>query len=98
MNEFSDWVTAVLGFMLTVLSINYKMDKKRQEDTAALLTERTNQIAERLIKVESELMTEREVRRVLKDYFDPFISSMQNMQKDVQDIKVHIASLPNRKE
>jgi len=98
MEDWTGWAAALLGFLLTILGINYRMDKKRTEDNAKECAIRDAVLAERLTKVETELMTEREVRQVLKDYFDPFMINMSEMQKDVQDIKIHLARLPRRRE
>lgn len=94
MSDWSEWSSAVLGFILTILGLNYRMEKKRNEDNYKELSSQAANLAQKMVKVEAELMTEREVREVLKDYFDPFVSSMTEIQKDVHKIEIHLASLP----
>lgn len=98
MDDWTGWAAALLGFLLSILGVNYRIDKKRNEDNLIENTHQIFQLAERITKVETELMTEREVRRILKDYFDPFILSMAKTQTDIQDIKLYLASLPNKKD
>lgn len=93
MNDWHDWANIVFGFLLTILGINYRMEKKRNEDIAREYSIKLAILSERVVKVESELMTEREVRQILNDYFGPFMSNMTEMQKDVQAIKVSLARL-----
>lgn len=98
MDNWQAWVTALFGFLLTILSVNYRMDKKRSEDSVKDCSKKSAELAERIARLESELMTEREVRQVLKDYFGPFMEALTKMQHDVTDIKVQIARLPKRRE
>lgn len=98
MDNWQSWATALLGFLFTILGINYRMDKKRGEDHLKHLSEKDAELVERITRLESELMTEREVRQVLKDYFGPFMETLSKMQSDVTDIKVQIAKLPKRRE
>lgn len=98
MDNWQAWATALLGFLLTILGVNYRMDKKRNEDAIKEFSQKDAELAERIARLESELMTEREVRQVLKDYFGPFMEALTKMQHDVTDIKVQIAGLPKRRE
>lgn len=98
MDNWQAWVTALFGFLLTILGVNYRMDKKRNEDSIKEFSKKDAELAERIARLESELMTEREVRQVLKDYFGPFMEALTKMQHDVTDIKVQIARLPKREE
>jgi len=94
MDNWQAWAAALFGFILTILGANYRMDKKRHEDNAKECAKRDSELAERVARLESELMTEREVRQVLKDYFGPFMESITKMQADVTEIKIQIAKLP----
>lgn len=98
MDNWQAWATALLGFLLTILGVNYRMDRKRSEDAIKEFSQKDAELAERIARLESELMTEREVRQVLKDYFGPFMEALTKMQHDVTDIKVQIAKLPKRYE
>ena len=96
MDNWSTIATAVLSFLLAILGFNYKSDKKRTEDHISAAAVRQALISERLTRVETELMTEQEVRKILKEYFDPFMQSIHIMQRDVQDIKIQLARMPRR--
>lgn len=97
MDDWTGWAAALLAFLLSLVGINMQKEKKRYEDNAKDCAVRNALVSERLTRVESEFMTEREVRKVLTEYFDPFMRGMVDIQKDVQDIKIHLARLPRRK-
>lgn len=98
MDNWQTWATALLGFILSILGINYKTDKKRNDDAIKEFSKKDAEFAERIARLESEIMTEREVREVLKDYFEPFMTTLVKIQADITDVKVQIAKLPRRQE
>ena len=85
MDNWRSWATALLGFLLTILGVNYRMDKKRNEDSIREFSKKDAELAERIARLESELMTEREVRQVLKDYFGPFMETLTKIQSDITE-------------
>ena len=85
MDNWRSWATALLGFLLTILGVNYRMDKKRNEDPIREFSKKDAELAERIARLESELMTEREVRQVLKDYFGPFMETLTKIQSDITE-------------
>lgn len=96
MNNISDWLSVVLGFIASILLFNYQQDKKKLEFVVKECAQRDAQLAERIARVEAELMTEREVRDIFKEYLDPLISRVDRVASATEEIKVSIAALPKR--
>lgn len=96
MNSIGDWLSVVLGFIASILLFNYQQDKKKLEAVTKDCAQRDAQLAERIVRVEAELMTEREVRDIFREYLDPLISRVDRMAHTTEEIKVSIAALPKR--
>ena len=94
MDNWTGWAAALFGFLLSVLGFNMRMDKKRHEENAKDCARRDALLAERLARVESTLVTDKEVRAVLKEELEP----LHNMQSDITEIKIMLAGIPKRKE
>lgn len=94
MDNWTGWAAALLGFLLSIVGFNSRMDKKRNEEHAKECTRRDANLAERLARVESTLVTDKDVRAVLKEFFDPLLT----MRSDITEIKVQLARIPKRKE
>ena len=94
MDNWTGWAAALLGFLLSVVGFNARADKKRQEDHAKECNRRDADLTERLARVESTLVTDKDVRAVLKEYLEPILI----MQSDITEIKVQLARIPKRKE
>jgi hypothetical protein len=78
---------------------SYKRDKKKGDDQEKEFQAFKLEMTERIVRVEAEIMTEREVREVLQEFFQPFLSSLQDLntktdtiQKDVTSVKIQLAS------
>lgn len=103
MDNWQAWVSAGFAFIMMVVGFNYKRDKKRIDDEAHDYHAFKLEMTERIVRIEAEIMTEREVREVLQEFFQPFLSSLQDIngktdsiQKDINDVKVQLASVPRR--
>lgn len=94
MENWTGWAAAGLGFILSLLGMNIRMDKKRHEENAKDCARRDSLLAERLAIIESITITEKEVRLVVKEYYEPVLA----MQSDITEIKIALAHLPKRKE
>ena len=94
MDNWTGWAAALFGFLLSVVGFNMRMDKKRQEEHTKESIKRDHELAERLARVESILVTDKDVRAVLKEYLGPLLI----MQLDITEIKVQLAKIPKRKE
>jgi len=94
MDNWTGWAAALLGFLLSLIGYNSRMDKKRNEEHAKDCNKRDANLAERLARVESTLVTDKDVRAVLKEYLEPIL----HMQSDITEIKVQLAKIPKRKE
>lgn len=96
MNSIGDWVTVVLGFVASILLFNFQQSRKKLDETAKECQQRDAMLAERIARLEAELMTEREVREIMQAALMPVLDKLDRMAGDVQDIKVNIAKLPKR--
>jgi len=96
MSTLGDWITAVVGFIVSILLFNYQQDKKKLEAIAKDCAQRDAQLAERVVRVETELMTEREVRDIFREYLEPLMARVDRMANTTEEIKVSIAALPKR--
>tara|TARA_R110000851_G_scaffold158030_2_gene300914 strand:+ start:1993 stop:2280 length:288 start_codon:yes stop_codon:yes gene_type:complete len=94
MDNWTGWAAALFGFLLSLVGFNSRMEKKRNEDHAKECTKRDANLAERLTRVESTLVTDKDVRAVLKEYLEPLL----RMESDITEIKVQLAKIPKRKE
>lgn len=77
----------VFGSLLSLVGVTVEKQKQKAEDRDKYV----QRLAERIIKIESESVSDKEVRAVFKDYFEPVSQSVQKIQKDVTDIKIQIA-------
>lgn len=96
MNSLMDWVSVIVGFAVSILLFNYQQDKKKLESIAKDCAQRDAQLVERVVRVETELMTEREVREIFKEYLEPLMARVDRMASTTEEIKVSIAALPRR--
>lgn len=94
MDNWTGWVTAGLGFILSLVGMNIRMDKKRTEEAMKDCARRDSRLAERIAIIESITITEKEVRLIVKEYYEPVLA----MQADITEIKIALAHLPKRKE
>lgn len=94
MDNWQAWAAAMFGFLLSIVGVNMRMDKKRHEENAKDCGRRDAALAERIARIESTLVTDKEVRAVLKEYLEPILL----MQNDITEIKVQLAKIPKRKE
>lgn len=94
MDNWTGWAAALLGFLLSVVGFNSRADKKRNEEYNKMCTKRASDLAERVTRVESTLVTDKDVRAVLKECLEPILL----MQTDIMEIKIQLAKIPKRKE
>jgi len=95
MQHFSEWMTGLLGLALTGLGTMLHADKKQNAATTRALEDKQVALTERLTRIEVGTVSEKEVRAILKDCFDPVANRLYNIQSDVQAIKVQLAKIPN---
>lgn len=76
-----------------VLGVNYRMDKQSQATSLKEANLRAQNLSERLARLESNALNDREVRQIFKEYFEPFTKSIVQMQKDMQSVKIELAKL-----
>jgi hypothetical protein len=105
MDNWQAWAAALFGLMLSMLTFNYQRDKKRADAAVKEFYDHKLEVMERITRIESEIMTEREVREVLQEFLHPFLASLQkidnktdNIVKDLTDVKVQLASVPKRRQ
>ncbi len=100
MDNWQAWAAALFGFMLTLLGGDRALEKKRSiERTRDLyskigrLEEKNATLTERVIRVESEIMTEREVREILAEFMTPFLASLSEINTKSDNIKDQITEI-----
>ena len=104
MDTWQSWVALLAGAVVTYLLGSHQFEKTRKQKQIDDLTnkleksnERLNSMSERLTKVESEVVSDKEVREILKEFFLPFMSTLGEIQKDIQEVKVGLAKLEGTK-
>tara|TARA_R110002153_G_scaffold195163_6_gene348575 strand:- start:2008 stop:2334 length:327 start_codon:yes stop_codon:yes gene_type:complete len=105
MDNWQAWAAAGFGIMLSMLTFNHRREKTNADKRVEDFYKHKLEVMERITRIESEIMTEREVREVLQEFLLPFMSSLQkidnktdNIQKDITALKVHLASIPKRRQ
>lgn len=89
MDTWQSWATVILGFLLSVLGFSIRADKQRTQKHI----DENVKLVERVTRIESTLVTDKDVREVLKEYLDPILK----MQDDITEIKVQLGKIPKRK-
>jgi vacuolar-type H+-ATPase subunit I/STV1 len=98
MDDWQSWATALFGFLLSTLGFSHRSEKQQTRESLKALEQKYFKLSERVVKVESEAMSESEVREVLKEVFAPFMRSLENVSSNVTEIKVAIARLEQKAE
>ena len=91
MNEWQGWTAAGLGFLLTIAGFNYKAERQRAENARAEL----RAVTQRVTKLESELLTEREMRGILKEQLAPFLGTLETLSAELIEVRLQLARLGN---
>ena len=96
------WVIAI-GALLSYATWSSRQDKLRAERAREKTQVDISQLAERVTRVESEIVTEREVREVLHELIDPFATNLAKIEatntqiaSDLVDIKISLARAGNQ--
>lgn len=101
MGDWTGWAAGLFAFLLSILGINYRMEKQDNKKVQESNTKQFLVLSNRLTVIETQIITERELRSMLKDYFEsfihPLIATQDQIQSDVLDIKLCLARLPKRK-
>ena len=105
MDTWQAWAAAIFGLMLSVLTLNYRREKTNTDKRVEEFDAHRLEVMSRITRIESEIMTEREVREILQEFLTPFLASLQKIDnktdsivKDLTDLKVQLASMPKRKQ
>tara|TARA_Y100000034_G_scaffold136730_1_gene215291 strand:+ start:2281 stop:2574 length:294 start_codon:yes stop_codon:yes gene_type:complete len=95
MKEIGDVVGWVVGALFAIVSINYRMDKKRDEDKFKSIDDKQKQLSERMASTEATIAgIQTHYIQTLED-----IKNQNNMiASEITEIKVALASIPKRKE
>jgi hypothetical protein len=103
MDNWQAWAAAIFGFILSLLAANNKREKDKAEKMQTDFNQHRLEVMERITKVESEIMTEREVREILHEFFQPFQASLNKIDvktdaigKDITELRVDMASTRKR--
>lgn len=102
-DTWQSWVAIVIGFICTKIGWDQRQEIKRTDIFRADTHKALFLLSERVTRVESEIVTEREVREVLHELITPFKESLAKveskqdfMSEGITEIKVLIAALPKR--
>lgn len=104
MDNWQAWATLIAGFMLSWIGFNQRQDKLRTDKFRDDTHNKVSELTERIVRVEAEIVTEREVREVLHELIAPFAIALGKIEhkqdtiaSDLVEIKLVLASLPKRK-
>lgn len=99
------WVAIVVGFILSKVGWEQRQEKVRTDKFREDTYDKLGKLSERITRVESEIVTEREVREVLHELITPFTSGLNKIEQkqdtiaaDLILIKLALAAIPKRKE
>ncbi|NRA77885.1 MAG: hypothetical protein HRU18_06730 [Pseudoalteromonas sp.] len=100
MDKWQDWAAVIVAFAVSTIVWNSRQEKIRAEKFREITHEKLSALSERVTRVETEMVTEREVREVLKELILPFVNSVArienastSMSSDLTEIRVSIAKL-----
>jgi len=96
MNTWQEWVTLLVGAVVTFLIGHIQAEKTRKQKEIDDLKNKLATQSERITKLESEVVSDKEVREILKEFFLPFMSTLGEIQKDIQEMKVDLAEFKGR--
>lgn len=96
MDKWQDWVTTIIGIAVTYTTIDYRLEKTRKQKEIDDLKLTVINQSERIIKLESQVVSDKEVREIMKEFFFPLVESIGKIQEDTQQIKLDIAKLQVR--
>lgn len=96
METWQEWVTILVGGITTLLIGSHQFEKARKQKEIDELKAKLAAQSERITKLESEVVSDKEVREILKEFFLPFMSTLGEIQKDIQEMKVGLAEMKGR--
>lgn len=96
MEVWQDWLLGILAlFIAALIREHFELKKDKKQDEKAQ-NEKLAYLQERITVLEGNSVSDKEVRETLREFFNPFMDTLMNMQKDVADIKVAIAVQKDR--
>jgi len=105
MDTWQAWIGYALGLVATLYASKVAFDRSRKQkefdslsDKLEKHSEKLNLHSERLIKLESEFVSDKDVREILKEFFLPFMETLGNIEKDISQIKIDLAERKGRDE
>ena len=105
MDSWQAWAAVVVGFVLSKIGWDSRQEKVRTDKFKDDIWAKQSELSERITRVESEIVTEREVREVLHELITPFTSGLAKIEQkqdtiasDLVEIKLALAAIPKRKE
>lgn len=105
MDTWQSWIAVAVGFIVSKIGWDQRQEKTRTDKFRDDMSEKFQVLSERVTRVESEIVTEREVREVLHELISPFAVSLaklehkqDSMSEGITEIKILVAALPKRSE
>lgn len=100
MDTWQAWATVVIGLVMSLITGDRMFEKRRGETRTKTLygkieklEEKNTLLTERIIRVEADIMTEREVREILAEFMTPFLASLEKIDNRTDNIDKQLTSL-----
>lgn len=100
MDTWQAWASVLVGFVLSFIAGDRIFEKRRAAqrnddmyEKLNALTKEQAKLSERIVRVESEIMTEREVREILSEFMTPFLAQLSELNKKSDNINEQITQL-----
>ncbi len=105
MDNWQAWAATIAGFIAAKLGWEQRQAAARTDKFRDGVWAKQAELTERITRVESEIVTEREVREVLHELITPFTTGLTKIEQkqdtiasDLVEIKLALAAIPKRKE
>lgn len=100
MSTWQEWVAVVVAFVATRVAWEQRNERLRSDAFKDGTQVKLEDLAVRITRVESEIVTEREVREILHDLVIPLSTALlkiegktEGIASDITEIKVAIAKM-----
>lgn len=96
-NLFIKFALGMLSLGVATLVGIAKMSHKSLADRVKEIHTQADNMDKRIVMVECSLITEKEVRGIMKEYLDPLVESNKAIQQSIHEMEKTMAAIPKRK-